>query len=238
MPPDMTPLDFAALLWFVAIWLGYTIGQDLPWRWAGGINHHLRRLRVLWMRRTLERDIRLMDSQLVGHTMNSVTFFASTTMLILAGLLGLLGNVDRVYTAADRLTFTVRTSPELFETKLLVLMAIFIYAFFQFTWALRQFNYTCALLGSAPAAPLATHHRDALAETMATVMTHAVTSLNGGLRAYYFALAILTWFIQPWMFLVTSNLVVGILVWRQLWSGAAGAINRHIEILDEAERRP
>ncbi len=235
MPPDMTPLDLAALVWFVVIWLGYTIGQDRPWSWAGGINHHLRRLRVIWIRRTLEREIRLMDSQLVGHTMNSVTFFASTTMLILAGLLGLIGNVDRVYTVADRLTFTVRTSPELFETKLLLLLAIFIYAFFQFTWALRQFNYTCAMLGAAPTPPLATHHRDALAETVAAVMTHAVTALNGGLRAYYFALAVLTWFIHPWMFLVTSNLVVVILVWRQLWSDAAGAINRHIDILNEIE---
>ena len=237
MPPDMTSFDLVALLWFAAIWLVYTIGQDRPWNWAGGINHHLRRMRVIWIRRTLERDIRLMDSQLVGHTMNSVTFFASTTMLILAGLLGLLGNVDRIYAVADRLTFTVKTSPELFETKLLTLVAIFIYAFFQFTWALRQFNYICAMIGSAPAAPLAPHHRDALAETVATVMTHAITALNGGLRAYYFALAVLTWFIHPWLFLLTSNLVVVILVWRQLWSGAAKAINRHIEILNGLETR-
>jgi uncharacterized membrane protein len=237
MPPDITLPDLVALSWFVLIWLGYTIGQDGPWPQFGGVNHHLRRVRVTWISRALEREIRLMDSQLVGHTMNSVTFFASTTMLILAGLVGLLGNVDRVYTIADRLTFTIKTSPALFETKLLVLIGIFIFAFFQFTWALRQYNYTCALIGAAPAAPLAADHRDALAETVAAVMTHAVTSLNGGLRAYYFALAVLTWFIHPWMFLVTSNLVVAILIWRQLWSGTARAINRHIEILDEIERR-
>jgi uncharacterized membrane protein len=237
MPPDMTPFDLAALGWFIVIWLGYTVGQDRPWPRLGGVNHHLRRLRVTWIRMAFDREMRLMDSQLVGHTMNSVTFFASTTMLILAGLLGLLGNVDRVYAVADRLTFTVKTSPELFETKLIVLIAIFIYAFFQFTWALRQYNYTCALIGSAPPAPMPTDQRDALAETVAAVMTHAVTALNGGLRGYYFALAVLTWFIHPWMFLVTSNLVVVILIWRQLWSGTAAAINRHVAILDEIERR-
>ncbi len=236
MPPDITSLDLIAFLWFTVIWLGYTLGQDRAWQWPWGVNHALRGLRKAWMREMLAHDIRLMDAQLVGHTMHSVTFFASTTMLILAGLLGVLGNVDRVYAVVGHLTFTIKTSPELFEIKLLVLITIFFYAFFQFTWALRQYNYTCALIGAAPPPPINASYRDALAETIAEIMTHAVTALNGGLRGYYFSLAVLAWFIHPWMFLITANLVLAILIWRQLGSGTARAVSRHIAILDAIEK--
>jgi len=236
MPPDLTTVDVVALAWFALIWLAYTVGQDRVWGRPVGVNQRMSGLRVNWVRAMLEREVRLMDGQLVGHTMNSVTFFASTSMLVLAGLVGLLGNVDRVYSVVSHLTFTVKTSQELFELKVLVLISIFIYAFFQFTWALRQYNYTCALIGTAPAPPVEARLRDSLAGTIATVMSHAVTSLNAGLRAYYFSLAAASWIIHPWLFLVSSNAVVAVLAWRQLWSGSARAIHRHLEILDGIER--
>jgi uncharacterized membrane protein len=118
----------------------------------------------------------------------------------------------------------------------MVLILVFIHAFFQFTWALRQYNYICALFGAAPTPPLAHHHRDALAETLAAVVTHAMSSLNSGLRAYYFALAVLAWFINTGLFIAVVLLVGLVLAWRQIWSGTANAINRHVAILDEIER--
>ena len=235
MPPDLTMLDGLALGGLLLVWGGYTVGLERFWRRPFAVNQHLRGLRVRWIRAMLGREMRLIDSQLVGHTMSSVTFFASTTALILAALLGLLGNVDHLHAVVSGLRFVIATSPELFEAKLMVLTALFIYAFFQFTWALRQYNYTCALLGAAPPAPLEPEHRDALAETIASVMSHAVTSLNSGLRAYYFALAVLAWFIHPALFLGMVLAVGAVLVWRQLWSGTAGAIVRHVAILDQID---
>ena len=36
-------------------------------------------LRDAWMLRMLERDNRITDSSLLGHTIHSISFFASTT---------------------------------------------------------------------------------------------------------------------------------------------------------------
>src|SRR5262249_46214619 len=93
---------------------------------------------------------RVIDAILIGHLIHSVTFFASTTMLLVAALVGVLAAVNQTFDAVMGLTFTIRTTRPLFELKLLLLTGIFVYAFFKFTWSLRQYNYACALVGAAP----------------------------------------------------------------------------------------
>ena len=47
---------------------------------------------------------RITDASLIGHTIHSATFFASTTMIALAILLGML---DRYYAALDGFDLTI-----------------------------------------------------------------------------------------------------------------------------------
>lgn len=47
------------------------------------------------MQRMLERDNRIIDSNLVGHLMGSVSFFASTTIIIIGGLIAVLGATEK-----------------------------------------------------------------------------------------------------------------------------------------------
>jgi uncharacterized membrane protein len=96
-----------------------------------------------------------------------------------------------------------------------VLCVIFMYAFFKFTWALRQFNYCATLIGAVPHGP-----DDAFARCAAAVATHASKDFKQGLRAYYFSLATLGWFISPWVFLAASTLVTAVLYWREYRSSA------------------
>jgi uncharacterized membrane protein len=225
LPPDLTPLDIAAFLWFVALWQGYTIVFDHALRGRPfGLNQRMKALRRDWMERMLQRDNRITDSALVGHTIHSVTFFASTTMLIIAGLLGVIGGIERAYGVMAEISFTVKTSKPLFELKTLALITLFIYAFFRFTWALRQYNYLCALIGGAPLPPVAEERRRRIADAMATVLTLAVTSFNGGLRAYYFALALLGWFVHPLLLVAFATAMMAILLRRQLLSRTFHAI--------------
>ncbi|HYD71366.1 DUF599 domain-containing protein [Azospirillum sp.] len=234
MPPDLSPLDLAAFAWFLGIWGTFNLVQDHLLRGRTHVNQHLKIVRRVWMERMLERDNRIMDSQLVGHTMNSCTFFASTTMLVLAGLLGSFGAIEHAHDIISALSFTVRTSRQFFELKLLLLVCIFTYAFFKFTWALRQYNYVCALIGAAPLPPVPDGERVATATDIAQALTLAVTALNGGLRAYYFALAALCWLISPWLFMVATAFVVGVLVRRQGYSATERVIAAQA---DRLERR-
>lgn len=236
LPPDMTTLDLAAVGWFLGVWLVYTIVQDRLLTRRIGINQHLKLVRAHWMERMLERENRIMDSQLVGHTMHSATFFASTTMLVLAGLLGSFGAIEHAHQIIVGLAFTVKTSRGLFEMKMLLLVAIFAFAFFKFSWALRQFNYTIALIGSAPNPPVDEPERRAMAATIGGVLSLAIVAFNEGLRAYYFALAALGWLVHPWALVAASAGVVFILVRRQGFSGAERLIRRQTDGLERRGR--
>ncbi len=58
--------------------------------------------REQWMRETARRDNRIEDSAPVNNLMRGVAFFASTTILILGGLLTVLGCGERaIETTAD-----------------------------------------------------------------------------------------------------------------------------------------
>lgn len=226
---DATMLDFLAAGWFVIVWLGYVYLQA---RQGGdGLNQRMTEIRKVWMARLLERQERIMDSGLIGHSIHSITFFASTTMLVLGGLIGLLGAIDKIHDVLGWLSFAIKTSQALVEIKLLALIFTFAFAFFQFTWALRQYNYLCGLIGAAPLPNAAEANKTDAARHLARVMSLAVSSYNGGLRAYYFALAIIAWFLHPIAFIATTTLVFLVLLRRQRWSRTAKAIRAECDVL-------
>lgn len=237
MPTDVAPLDWIALVWFLAVWLGYGWLADHLTGRAVSINHRLVALREFWMTHMVGRDPRIMDAVLIGHSMSSVTFFASTTMLVLAGLIGMLGAADHVHEVVGRMSLAVQTSGELFAAKLLLVAALFVHAFFKFTWALRQFNYLCVLMGSAPLPPVEPTLGVAVARACAAVLTEAASSFNAGLRDYYFALCVLAWLIQPWLFLAFTTGMLAILLQRQVRSRTATAIEAQLRHLAAPERR-
>lgn len=224
MLDDIAAIDIAALLWLLAVWGSYNLIMDRLLSRRVGLNQYMKGVRRDWMLRMMDRENRITDAALVGNVMHSVSFFASATMLVLVGLVGFLGAVDPAHEALAALQFTVKTSKTLFEMKVLVLLAIFIYAFLKFTWALRQFNYSCALIGAAPIAPAMSPEREATAEQIAELLSLAVGSFNGGLRAYYFSLAVLTWFVQPWLFMLVTGWMLLVLLRRQLLSRTFRAI--------------
>jgi len=52
-------------------------------------------VRNAWMAAMVKRDDRVIDAILIGHLIHSVTFFASTTMLLVAALVGILAALTK-----------------------------------------------------------------------------------------------------------------------------------------------
>jgi uncharacterized membrane protein len=227
VPGDVAVIDIVAIVWLLVVWGSYNLIMDRLLMRRVGLNQYMKDVRRSWMLRMLDRDNRITDAALVGSVMHSVSFFASATMLVMVGLVGFLSAVDQAHGALSELSFTVKTSKTLFEMKVLALLAIFIYAFLKFTWALRQFNYSCALIGAAPPAPVASPEREAAASQIAELLSLAISSFNGGLRAYYFSLAVLTWFVQPWLFIIVTGWMLMVLLRRQLLSRTFRTIRGH-----------
>lgn len=230
MPDDLTALDKGALIAFFVIWIGYNALFDGRFRRPYSINAQMIKVRQVWMMRLLGRENRITDSTLIGHAIRSATFFASTTLLLLAGLVGVLGSAETAHTAAANFSMLIpRGTRALFELKLFLLVGIFVYAFFKFTWAIRQFNYFSAIIGSSPNAD--TTPDPALAAGMGVMLSHAFWQFNAGVRAYYFALAALGWFVHATLFVAATVLITLVLVRRQLFSATARDIATHLKLL-------
>lgn len=220
-------LNLLAFAWLVLCWVGYTYYAEHKGRNTACLASILHLYRLDWMNRLLLRDQRIADASVVGNLERNTAFFASSTLLILAGLLAVLGATDRAQSLLQELPFVATVSREVSELKLLVMVGIFVYAFFTFSWGMRQYNFASVLVGSAPIVGeknVSEVERKAYAERAAQVLSMAAHEFNLGLRAYYFALATLSWFINPWLFILVTTGVVGVLYRREFHSDVLRAM--------------
>jgi len=220
---DISLLDVIAPVWFMLCWAGYSTIADYLSKSRGSllvvINHH----RLNWMRRMLKRDNRMVDSTLIGNLSRSIAFFASTTIFILLGLFTLLKYHDAASEVLEYIPYSTQTPPALWEIKVFLLIVIFVYTFFKHTWSLRQYNYVCVMVGAAPMPneQNSPHfNAERYAHNTAKLISNASKHFNMGLRAYYFGIAALAWFINGWVFMLVSSLVVCVLYRREFLSQA------------------
>ena len=214
-----TWLDVLALLVFVGGWMMYAAfatrhGQKVP-----SLHNRMDYFRREWMVRMIERDNRMLDANIMRILARSSQFFASTTMLLLGALIALTGYVQQALDVVSGLPFTVKGSARMLEVKILLLVVIFIYAFFKFTWALRQLGQAATLIGAAPKQPKDNPEQYApVINRIARIASYAGTNFNNGLRAYYFGLAALAWFLHPWLMIVATAWVIYVLYAREFKS--------------------
>ena len=206
MPWGLPALDLLALVVFALCWVGYAAVVDRVPRIRdrsviAAMDAHRRR----WMVAMLDRENRIMDTQIIGNLMGSTSFLANTSIFILGGLVALIGAPDLGQRVLASLPFAAPPENDwAWEMRIGLLLLIFIRAFFELTWALRQFNYGSIVVGGIgqgegerPRALMA-----------AQVLNRAARHFNTGLRAYYFGLAALAWIVHPLAFVLASLLVV------------------------------
>lgn len=220
----LSPLDIAAVAWLSVCWMAYAWMCDRSPRGEQGLMKVVHAYRERWLRECVVRDNRMVDAALVGNLMRSVSFFASTSILILGGLLTALGYAERGMEITAELPMAKRTSAALWETKVLMLIGIFFYAFFKLSWSLRQYNVLSVMIGAAPAPGAAPAEQDAFVDSGTRISSFAGDEFIRGMRAYYFGMAAVTWFIQPWLFIIMTTLVVAVQYWRDFGSATLKAM--------------
>jgi len=220
----MPLIDWLAFFWFIICWVGYTYFAKTKQRDTSTIANQLEANRVEWLQRMIKRDMRMADISGLGILQRNVTFFASTTIFIIAGLLTVLGSTEKAIPLLEALPWIEIDSRAAWELKILILVVTFAYAFFKFTWSMRQYNFAIVLFGSAPDTNDPVEHRDIYIKHTNWLMSRASNSFNYGLRAYTFALATLGWFFNPIVFMTTSTLVVAVLYRREFRSATLAAL--------------
>lgn len=230
-------LNIFCVIWFLACWISYSQFAKAMAKKTHSLSSVLHFYRIDWMQRMLTREQRVADASLISNLERNVNFFASTTLLILAGLLTALSATDSAFTVLERLPFAIPVSATAFQFKLLMLVGVFVYAFFTFTWSIRQYNFCSALLGAAPMPDdegVSSAERERYARLTAKVIDQAAHSYNYGLRSYYFAMSILAWFVSPWLFIAAVAFVVAVLYWREFRSKPLQSMLK-IQTLDTKE---
>jgi uncharacterized membrane protein len=220
-------LDWAALLLFFAGWGGYVwfarhLADQRPSLLAS-----TNRIRRDWMLQVTHREVRVVDGVLLQNMSTSPSFFASTTILIIGGLLALLGSSSASQVVSE-IPFAVRTSSLVFDMKVALMLSIFVYAFFRFTWSMRQYTFGALMVASAPEASQFAEQqlsREAFAERAGRVVGLAAETFNDGLRACYFAFAALGWFVSPVLFAVATGGVIYVLYQREFHSDVLAVLD-------------
>lgn len=224
---ESSPYDVMALLWFLACWFGYSFYIDNYLRSSHGLSARMHLFRVQWLLASLQRENRVVDANIIQSYQSSISFLASTAILIIAGLMAMLSSASTALAIINQIPFAAVCSKFIWYCKNFLLIYLFIYAFFKLTWALRQLNYCMIMVGGMPIVHDSTklYEYTPLARRTAMVTTMAVKDMNRGIRAYYFAIAVLAWFLNPLLFVITTAWVMVVLYRREFKSKIIHVMN-------------
>ena len=213
--------DWLALLCFFSLWVGYAWFARTGSQRQQTLLARTNRLRHQWMLQATARDPRMLDGLITQNLSTTPSFFSSTSIIIIGGLFALLGTTDKAAELVREIPFAQQTPLMVFEFKVLVLVGVFVYAFFRFTWSMRQYTFVALLIGAMPPAKefeAGLHSREYHAQRAGHLVGTAAETFNDGLRAYYFSFAAMAWFFSPLALVIATALVVLILYGREFRS--------------------
>jgi uncharacterized membrane protein len=142
--------DWLAMALFFSLWMGYAwfarVNGQRNMTLIATTNHY----RQLWMMQATSRDPRMLDGLITQNLSHTPSFFSSTSIIIIGGLFALLGTTDKAAELVREIPFAEQTPLLVFEFKVLVLVGIFVYAFFRFSWSMRQYTFVALVIGAMP----------------------------------------------------------------------------------------
>lgn len=217
-------LDVVALLWFAIWWSVYVWYADYRSTLQPALRRQTDHFVREWIARMVERDNRMLDVNVMRNLTRSSQFFASTTMLILGALVALMGYAEKAAGVLAELPFTQQVSERVWELKILLLVLIFVYAFFKFSWSIRQFGLCSILVGATRKPPADAEEYAVHIDRITLIVNFANGNFNNGLRAYYFGVAALSWFLHPVLMIGMTTAVVYVLHQREYRSRTVQAM--------------
>ncbi|PJI85214.1 putative membrane protein [Yoonia maricola] len=221
----VSPLDWAAAGAIVIVWIviGWVI--EHPSAKRPSVTILMSERRRGWMKVFVTREPRIFDSQILASLRQGTSFFASTCLLAIGGVLALAGNTEPLRGVAAEVT-EMAIPVLIFQLKLGLVALFLTNAFLKFVWANRVFGYCAVMMAAVPNDPAdpAAYPRAAQA---AELNIRAAINFNRGLRAMYFALGALAWLLGPVALMIATIVVVWI-----VWSREFASLPRRI-LLEE-----
>lgn len=200
----------------ILIYLAYNIVVPLVEKRRPSLSVIMNMQRRRWVANAARRESPF-DAILSGNIMGSVSFLASTSVLLVLAVFAVFGQLPTLMEALDSLSLERTYSVLDVQIHLGVMLTLFVLAFFAFTLSLRQFNHFCIMLGALD------HDRDTSAEeveAIARMNALGAKNFNSGIRAYYFSVPTVAWFVSEWLSIAVCVATVLVLIHREFFSSA------------------
>ena len=234
LPTDFDVPHIAAIGLLLLSWFSYS--RILRTFARGSLNTQLALVRRIWMTSITQRETKPFDAILLGHIINSIAFFGSATLIVLAGLITAFAGLKTLHATMSELHFTASASLELFALHLAFLAFILALSFFSFTYALRKLIYVIALTGALPDKQDHRPEHDIMVSALTDVLSEAIKTFNFGIRGYYYAIAAIFLFVSPYACIAATVFATTILFYRQLATPTARAIQSYVDAASSMEK--
>lgn len=182
------------------------------------------------------------DAILAGNIMGSVSLLASTSVLLVLAVFAVFGQVPAVLDTLSTLLVEHDFNVGDIQIHLMVMLAMFVIAFFAFTLSLRQFNHYCIMLGALDRDRVTS---DEEIDAISRMSALGARNFNSGIRAYYFSVATVAWFVSEWLAVATCLATILIIAHREFFStahrtaaSAAVIAARHRQKLEASAKPP
>lgn len=222
----LAPLDWLAAgtiltAWVVIGWMIEHPGAKRP-----SVTVLMSDQRRVWMKVFVTRDPRIFDSQILASLRQGTSFFASTCLLSVGGVLALAGNTEPLRGVAAEVT-DMAVPVLIFQLKLALVALFLTNAFLKFVWANRVFGYCAVLMAAVPNDPADPTAYPRAAQA-AELNIRAAINFNRGLRGMYFALGALAWLLGAVALLLATIVVVWV-----VWSREFASLPRTILLKED-----
>jgi len=138
--------------------------------------------------------------QTLRNSTMAATFLASTSVLLIIGVLTLSEQGGKFEATWHALNILGSKNPELWMTKLIFLLLDLFVAFFSFSMSIRVFNHVGYLIN----VPLGLNHSMITPAHVALHLNRAGHFYSTGMRAYYFLVPLVFWLFGPLLMLVST----------------------------------
>lgn len=210
-------MTLLATLFPLICYFAYNLAIPLVERYRPSLSVIMSMERRRWVENAVRRESPF-DAILSGNLMSSVSFMASTSALLVLAVLAVFGQLPALMGALE--TISLQRAHDVHEVvvQLVVMLSLFVLAFFAFTLSLRQFNHFCIMLGALSNEAQAA--KPAELDALTQLNSLGARNFNSGIRAYYFSVATVAWFAAEWLSIVACIATILILIHREFFSTA------------------
>jgi uncharacterized membrane protein len=161
--------------------------------------------RTAWVETIMAERRDILAVQTLRNSTMAATFLASTSVLLIIGVLSLSGQGDKLDVTWHSLNVFGARHTELWIVKLLFLLLDLFFAFFSFSMSIRVFNHVGYMIN----VPLSLNHKSISPAHVASHLNRAGRFYSLGMRAYYYAVPLVLWLFGPhFMLIATLGLII------------------------------